>query len=86
MLSRIRVQAPHGGASITLLKTRKPRTVDCYDLLVEAICHQASKDLRGRNFKQKIDAMDFFRSWWFEFMSGGLDGEMVIQRLLRRDE
>lgn len=85
MLSRIRIQAPRGGASITLQKARKPRSVDEYDLLVEAICHQAAKDLTGHVLSQKIDAMDFFRSSWFEFLTG-LDGEIVIQTLLRRNE
>ena len=84
MLSRIRVHAPHGGASITLLKTRKPRTIDCYDLLIEGICRQAAKDLRNKVPQYwRFDAMDFFRSRWFEELTG-LDGEEILQEILRR--
>lgn len=84
MLSKIRIHVTTGVASLTLLRSKQPRSIDEYDLLIEAICHQASKDLTGKDLKQKIDAMDFFRSEWFEELTG-LDGEDILQELLRKE-
>ena len=60
-------------------------TPDGYQKLVEAICRQARRDLLGHSYYWKFDAMNFFRSSWFEFMTG-LDGEYIIQKLLGGDE
>lgn len=61
---------------------KKHCTPDSYDLLIEAICRQAGKDLKSRSYWIKVDAMDFFRSEWFEELTG-MDGEMIIQHLLK---
>ena len=66
------------------MKSQKYREIDPYDLLIEGICRQAAKDLRNKvSLNYKIDAMDFFRSVWFEELTG-LDGEEILQQLLRR--
>lgn len=82
MMTKVRASAPRGIAQITLMKRRASRKIDNYDLLIEGICHRASSDLLGNNLKQKIDAMDFFRSEWFYLLSNGLNGNDVIERLL----
>lgn len=81
MLTRIRVPATNGFGQLTLLRSRTFKELDSYDLLIEAICRQAAKDLRGKSLRYRIDAMDFFRSEWFEFLTG-LDGEEIINKLL----
>jgi hypothetical protein len=81
MMQSITVQARDGYAKKDFLRPVGGRMVDEYDLLIEGICRQASRDLRGKVRSQKFDAMDFFRSKWFERLTG-LDGEMVIQKLL----
>lgn len=83
MITRIRVPATSGFGQLTLIRPRMGAEIDCYDLLIEAICHQAAKDLRGKNDYQRFDAMDFFRSWWFEYLTE-LDGEEIINKLLDR--
>jgi len=83
MISKIRVPTEDGYAKLTLRKTHMPRKIDNYDLLVEAICKRAASDLIYGTYAQKTDAMDFFRSQWFEVLTGGeLDGEYIIQQLL----
>lgn len=83
MLSKISVKARSGHAQVTLWRPHSRRTaVDGYDLLVERICQLAATDLKGRNRYNKFDAMDFFRSSWFERLTG-LDGEEIIQELLK---
>lgn len=81
MVQRLRVPASSGFGQYTLLRPRVASELDGYDLLVEAICKQASKDLRGKNLDLRIDAMDFFRSDWFFFLTG-FDGEDIIDKLL----
>lgn len=81
MITKIKVQAHTGYAELTLLKPHNPRTVDGYDLLLEGICRRAKNDLLGNNYDEKTDAMDFFRSKWFRWLTN-LDGEMIIQKLL----
>lgn len=83
MLTRIRVPAVSGFGQLTLLRPRKGAEIDCYDLLVEAICKQASKDFKGKSDHWRFDAMDFFRSEWFRFLTDDLlDGEEIINKLL----
>ena len=83
MISKIRMPTEDGYAELTLRKTHMPRKIDAYDLLVEAICRRASNDLLHGTYEQKTDAMDFFRSKWFEDLTDGeLDGEYIIQQLL----
>ena len=82
MITAVRVAASTGVAKITLLKRTASRKADCYDYLIEGIVHKAAQDLLSKNRKLKIDAMDFFRSAWFEFLTG-LDGEEIIQKLLQ---
>lgn len=84
MLSRISIQAPDGVAMLTLRKEHNERSFDPYDLLIEGICRQAAKDLRNKVPQYwRFDAMDFFRSRWFEWLTG-LDGEEILQEILRR--
>ena len=82
MITRVRASAPRGIAQITLMKRRDSRKIDNYDLLIEGICSRARNDLLGKNMRQKIDAMDFFRSEWFYLLSNGMNGNDVIERLL----
>ena len=85
MVKKIRVQTNDGCAQVTLFEKNKPAThIDEYDLLIEGICKQAARDLKSKVLKNKIDAMDFFRSRWFEHLTD-LDGEEILQQLLRRD-
>ena len=84
MITTIRVKAEDGSSSWSLIRHRKARELDEYDYLIEAICKQAARDLKSISFKNRIDAMDFFRSRWFEYLTD-LDGEEIIQQLLRRD-
>ena len=81
MIQNIKAKAPGGFAQVTLFRDRFQSEIDEYDLLIEAICRQAAKDLRGKSLRYRIDAMDFFRSEWFEFLTG-LDGEEILQQLL----
>lgn len=83
MISKIKMRAETGFAQLTLLKPQNPQKVDGYGRLVEEICALASKDLLGKDFDEKIDAMDFFRSAWFNFLTN-LDGEAIVQQLLRK--
>ena len=84
MLSRISIQAPDGVAMLTLRKEHNERPFDPYDLLIEGICRQAAKDLLNKVPQYwRFDAMDFFRSRWFEELTG-LDGEEILQEILRR--
>ena len=82
MITAVRVAASTGVAKITLLKRTASRKADGYDNLIEGIVDRARKDLFGNNFDLKIDAMDFYRSAWFEFLTG-LDGEEILQKLLK---
>ena len=85
MVRKIRVQTNDGSALVTLLERHKPATcIDEYDLLIEAICRQAARDLKSKVYKHKVDALDFFRSRWCEHLTE-LDGEEILQQLLRRD-
>lgn len=60
--------------------------IDEYSLLVEAILHQAGKDMRSKSYELRTDAMDFFISEWFEFLTlYQLDGEAIIQQLLNKE-
>ena len=69
---------------LTLRKEHNERPFDPYDLLVEGICRQAANDIRNKvALSYKLDAMDFFRSRWFEELTG-LDGEEILQEILRR--
>lgn len=77
----VRVPTPRGSASVSFLRRKDIRKVDEYDLLIEGICHQAAKDLKSKNDRWRFDAMDFFRSKWFEYLTD-LDGEEIIQKLL----
>lgn len=81
MLSKISVRARVGTAQLTLLRPAKGRSTDEYDMLIEGIVRQAAKDLLGKDWHNKFDAMDFFRSRWFEQLTS-FDGEEVIQKLL----
>lgn len=77
----LRVAAEQGFAQVSLTRSRTTRELDAYDFLIEAICKQAARDIKGKSLYYKIDAMDFFRSWWFEYMTD-LDGEEILQQLL----
>ena len=55
--------------------------IDEYDLLIEAMCERAAKDLKSKDYVTRVDAMDFFRSEWFRLLTD-LDGEEIINRLL----
>lgn len=81
LITKIKVPAHTGYAQLTLLKPHNPPKVDGYGLLIEGICSLASRDLLGDDYDEKTDAMDFFRSRWFEWLTN-LDGEMIIQKLL----
>ena len=81
LITKIKIPAKTGFAQLTLLKPYNPQEVDGYGLLIEEICSLASRDLLGNDYEEKTDAMDFFRSRWFEWLTN-LDGEMVIEKLL----
>lgn len=81
LITKIKVPAQTGYAQLTLLKPHNPPKVDGYGLLIEGICSLASRDLLGDDYDERTDAMDFFRSRWFEWLTN-LDGEMIIQKLL----
>ena len=81
LITKIKVPAETGFAQLTLMKPYNPQKVDGYGLLIEGICSLASRDLLGNDDEEKTDAMDFFRSRWFEWLTN-LDGEMVIEKLL----
>ena len=81
MITRVRASAPRGSAQITLLRNRGSRKIDQYDYLIEGICHKAAQDLRCKDIRLKLDAMDFFRSEWFYYLTG-MNGDDVIERLL----
>ncbi len=81
LITKIKVPAHTGYAQLTLLKPHNPPKVDGYGLLIEGICSLASRDLLGDDYDERTDAMDFFRSRWFEWLTN-LDGEMIIQKLL----
>lgn len=57
------------------------RKIDEYDLLIEGICHQAAQDIRSGNDIDRDDAIWFFRSKWFEYLTD-LDGDDIVERLL----
>ena len=83
MVQRIRFQASSGFGQLTLLRPRVASELDCYDLLVEAICHRAAVDFKGKSDYWRFDAMDFFRSEWFRALTRDeLDGEEIINKLL----
>lgn len=81
LITKIKVPAHTGYAQLTLLKPHNPPKVDGYGLLIEGICSLASRDLLGDDYDERTDAMDFFRSRWFEWLTN-LDGEMIIEKLL----
>lgn len=78
----VRFAAPNGSGAVSLIRPRMFAEIDSYDLLIEAICRQAAKDLCGKNDYWRFDAMDFFRSEWFMLLAPDLDGEDIINRLL----
>lgn len=78
----VRFATPKGSGAVSLIRPRVFAEIDSYDLLVEAICRQAAKDLCGKNDYQRFDAMDFFRSEWFIMLAPDLDGEDIINKLL----
>lgn len=48
--------------------------------------HLAGKDIKSKSYALKTDAMDFFRSDWFDFLTNyDLDGEAIIQQLLDKE-
>lgn len=55
--------------------------IDAYSLLIEAICHQAAKDIKSNDDRLVEDAKAFFRSKWFEHLTD-LDSEDILERLL----
>ena len=81
MIKRIRVKCKTGTASYSLIRPRTYIEIDEYDLLIEAICKQAARDLKSISYDLKTDAMDFFRGKWFRHLTG-LDGETILQKLL----
>lgn len=81
LVQKIKVQAHTGYAQLTLLKPTIPQKADEYELLLEAMCGLAARDLTSSNDEIKSDAMDFFKSKWFKWLTN-LDGEMIIQKLL----
>ena len=84
MLQKIRIQTIDGYAQLTLLKRHCLHQPDPYQLLIEAICHQAALDIKSKSYEIKTDAMDFFRSKWFKHLTD-LDGEEIIQKLLKKE-
>lgn len=63
-------------------KTNTPQ-IDFYDRLVEGICKQASDDLKSENIDLRLDAIKFFKSKWFEYLTD-LNGEEILRQLLAR--
>ena len=83
MMTTLRVSTTRGTAQIQLLRKSVSRKIDPYDLLVEAMCRQASRDLMAKDYEISTDAMEFFRSKWFEYLTD-LDGEEIINTLLSK--
>lgn len=81
MIQRIRVKCKTGTACYTLLRPRTSQEIDEYDLLIEAMCKQAARDLKSKSYDIRTDAMDFFRGKWFRYLTE-LDGEEILQRIL----
>ena len=84
MITRIRAKSSSGSAAYTLIRYNENYQYDELDLVLEAMCHRAANDLKSKDYEIKTDAMDFFRSKWFAFLTG-LDGEKIIQRLLSKE-
>lgn len=86
MVTVIRVKAEDGISTWSLIREHSDRKIDEYDLLVEAIVRQAARDLKSIDYENRTDAMDFFRSEWFNDLTDDLlDGEEIIQELLRKE-
>lgn len=63
------------------MRSNVSRGIDGYDRLIEGICHQAAQDIRSGNDIDRDDAIWFFRSKWFEYLTD-LDGDDIVKRLL----
>lgn len=86
MVTVIRVKAEDGISTWSLIREHADRKIDEYDLLIEAVVRQAARDLKSIDYEKRTDAMDFFRSEWFNDLTDGLlDGEEIIQELLRKE-
>lgn len=69
---------------VPLVRNTNGRKVDFYDRLIEGICKQASDDLHDPRLDIRLDAIKFFKSEWFKYLTG-LNGEELLKQLLRRD-
>lgn len=77
----VRTEAMRLGA-IRLQASPKQRCeYDPYEELIIAICKLAAHDARKAKGKNKSEAIWFFRSDWFRFLTG-LDGEDILDRLI----
>lgn len=56
------------------------RKIDGYDLLVEAICKCARRDLKSVDARKRASARRFYMSQWFTELTG-YDGRMVLEKL-----
>ena len=81
MITRIRARSSSGAAAYTLIRYNETYQYDYLNLIIEALCHRAALDVTSKDDETKTDAMDFFRSKWFAWLTG-LDGEEILQRLL----
>ena len=68
---------------VPLVRNTNSRKIDFYDRLVEGICRQASDDLNDTNINIRMDAIKFFKSKWFEYLTD-LNGEEILRQLLAR--
>lgn len=76
----VRTEVSHIGA-IRLHSSPKMRCeYDPYEELIIAICKLAAHDAKKAKGKNKSEAIWFFRSDWFKFLTG-LDGEDILDRL-----
>ena len=62
------------------------RQVHMDDSAVEPLCNaiiaQAVKDYTSNDsYKDRNDSLVFFKSNWFEFLSNGMDGEEIVNKL-----
>lgn len=83
MITRIRAKSSSGSAAYTLIRYNENYQYDYLNLIIEALCHRAALDVKDKDYDIKTDAMDFFRSKWFSWLTG-LDGEEILQRLLTK--
>ena len=70
---------------IPLVRSANDREIDGYDRLIEGICRQASKDLNSDDLDLRLDAIDFFRSKWFEYLTG-LNSKDVLSKLSTKED